>query len=106
LLLILVGCALGLLISSLARREETVEALGSPIALVMTALGGGMFPVEMAPAWLQRISFFLPTGWAMDGYHDLIWFGKGVTDILPNLAVLAAFAAVFLLIGIWRLRWE
>lgn len=106
LLLILMASALGLLISALARREETVEAVGPPVALVMTALGGGMFPVEMAPEWLQSVSFFLPTGWAMHGYHQLIWFGQGTADILPNLAVLAGFTVVFFVLGIRSLRWE
>jgi ABC-type multidrug transport system permease subunit len=106
LLLILVASALGLLVSALARREEAVEAMGAPISLVLTALGGGMFPVEMAPAWMRTVSMMLPTGWAMDGYHKLLWEGLSWTSVLPNLAVLSAFAAVFLFVGIRYLRWD
>jgi ABC-2 type transport system permease protein len=106
LFVILVGCALGLMISALARREETVEALGAPVALVLTALGGGMFPVEMAPDWLQTVSMLLPTGWAMDGYHDLIWYGGGIADVALNLLVLAGFATVFLIIGVSTLKFD
>jgi ABC-2 type transport system permease protein len=106
LLLILVASALGLLVSALARREEAVEAMGAPISLVLTALGGGMFPIEMAPAWMRTVSMCLPTGWAMDGYHKLLWEGLSWTSVLPNLAVLSAFAAVFLFVGIRYLRWD
>jgi len=107
LLVILVGCSLGMLLSAIARREETVEALSAPVALLMTALGGGMFPLELGPAWLKQASFFLPTGWAMDGYHQLLWLeGTTLTTVLPHLGVLSAFAAVFFALGVWFLRWE
>jgi ABC-2 type transport system permease protein len=105
-LLILVASALGLLVSALARREEAVEAMGAPISLVLTALGGGMFPVEMAPAWMQKVALCLPTGWAMDAYHKLLWEGLGSMSVLPNAGVLAAFAAVFLFVGVRYLRWD
>src|SRR5204863_6594535 len=42
LLLIVVACAIGLTVSALARREETAESLGIPIAVALTAMGGGM----------------------------------------------------------------
>jgi ABC-2 type transport system permease protein len=106
LVFILVGCSLGLLIAALVRREENVQLLGGPVALVMAALGGGMFPVEMAPSWMQRLSLLFPTGWAMQAYHLLMWDGAGLRTVLPNLLVLAAFAAVFFLVGVRSLKWE
>jgi ABC-2 type transport system permease protein len=105
LVFILVGCSLGLMISALARREENVQLLGGPIGLVMAALGGGMFPVEMAPAWMQRLALVFPTGWAMQAY-GLMRQGQGVAAVLPHLLVLAGFAVAFFLIGIRSLRWE
>jgi ABC-type multidrug transport system permease subunit len=106
LVFILVGCSLGLMISALARREENVQLLGGPIGLVMAALGGGMFPVEMAPAWMQKLALAFPTGWAMQAYHKLMWEGASVAAVLPNLLVLAGFAGVFFLIGARSLQWE
>ncbi len=106
LLLIVVACAMGLTVSTLARREETAESLGVPIAIVLTALGGGMFPVERAPQWMQTVAILLPTGQAMDAYHKLIWFDQGLSAIGMNLLVLAGFAAAFFAFGVSRLRWE
>jgi len=107
LLLILVACAMGLMISALSRREETAESVGVPIAVVLTALGGGMFPLgDNSPAFLRTIALGLPSGWAMDGYHKLLWYGQGLSSIGPNLLVLAAFAAVFLWLGVRKLQWE
>jgi ABC-type multidrug transport system permease subunit len=106
LLLILVGTALGLAISALCRREETVEAIGVPVSLVLTALGGGMFPTHKAPEWMKGVANVLPTGWAMDAYHKLLREQLGLAAIWPNLLILALFAALFFAIGLWKLRWE
>jgi ABC-type multidrug transport system permease subunit len=106
LLFILVGCSLGLMISALARREENVQVLGAPVGLVMTALGGGMFPVEQSDVWMQRVALLFPTGWAMNAYHELMWNGASVTAVWLNLLVLAGFAAVFFVIGTRSLQWE
>jgi len=103
---IFVGSALGLTISALVQSEETVQAVCAPIALVMTALGGGMFPLDAAPGWLKQLAFLFPTGWAMDAYHKLIWDGLAWTTILPNIGVLAGFSILFFVLGIWSLRWD
>jgi ABC-2 type transport system permease protein len=112
LMFILVGCALGLMIAALAPSEEAVQVIGSPVALILTTLGGGMFPLELGPQWMQTAARCLPTGWAMFAYHTLMWQGTPQTalatlvSIVPNLLVLAGFAAVFLVIGVLSLRWE
>jgi ABC-2 type transport system permease protein len=103
---ILVGSALGVMVSALARREENVQLIGGPVCMVMAALGGGLFPFGMSPPWMQKMALLFPTGWAMQAYHKLMWEGLGWQVVLPNLLVLAAFAAVFLTIGVRRLRWE
>jgi ABC-type multidrug transport system permease subunit len=106
LVFILVGCSLGLMISALARREENVQVLGGPVGLVMTALGGGMFPVEQSPPWMQWVALVFPTGWAMNAYHQLMWENAHVWDVWLNLLVLAGFSAGFFLIGVRSLHWE
>jgi ABC-2 type transport system permease protein len=99
LLFILVACSLALAISAWAKRPEQVQDIGAAVGLLMTALGGGMFPIEMAPAWMQRIALLLPTGWAMQAYHLLMWEGAGWKAVLPHVLVLAGFATVFFTLG-------
>jgi ABC-2 type transport system permease protein len=106
LLLIVVACAMGLTVSTLARREETAESLGVPIAIVLTAMGGGMFPIKSAPEWMQIFAKFLPSGQAMEAYHKLLWTGSDLSSIGLNLLILAGFAAAFMAFGVSRLRWE
>ena len=74
--------------------------------VLQTALGGGMFPVERAPKWMQTVAMLLPTGQAMDAYHKLLWSNGGLSSIGLNLLILLGFAAAFFAFGVRRLRWE
>jgi ABC-2 type transport system permease protein len=53
---------------------------------------------------MQRIAHVTPHAWALDGYAELVRRGGGTLDILPELAVLSAYAIVLLALAAWRLR--
>jgi len=80
------------------RNDE--KMLGSAIiaGLVMSALSGCWWPIEITPAWMQKTASILPTGMALNALHRLISFGKGFSDILPNLIGLLLTAGFFSLL--------
>lgn len=86
--------------------ETPVQAssVGMLASLVMAGLGGCWWPSEIMPEWLRTAAHVFPTTWAMDGFHALISFGKGVDAVAIPAAVLAAFGAVFALWGAAKLR--
>jgi ABC-type multidrug transport system permease subunit len=86
-----VAASLGVLAGSLVRNEDRVVGLCVLASLVMAALGGCWWPLEIAPAWLRTLAHCLPTGWALDALHQLISFGAGWEAVLRPLAVLAGF---------------
>jgi ABC-type multidrug transport system permease subunit len=56
------------------------------------------------PRWMQHAGHALPTAWAMDGFHALISFGRGLEGVaLPSL-VLLLFACAFSAAGARLLR--
>jgi hypothetical protein len=73
-------------------------------AMVLAAIGGCWWPAEVMPRWLQTAAHALPTTWAMDGFHALISFGRGVDAVLLPAAVLLGFGALFVLVGARFLR--
>lgn len=86
---------------STVEQASTVGWIGS---MVLAGLGGCWWPGEVMPEWLQQASHALPTAWAMDGFHALISFGRGVDAVaLPSL-VLLGFAAFFGVLGTRFLR--
>ena len=85
--------SVGVLIGSLCASEDRVVGLCVLVSLLMGALGGCWWPLEMAPPALQTVALCLPTGWALQALHQLISFGSGFGPVLTPLAVLLMFGA-------------
>lgn len=82
-------------------QASTVGWIGS---MVLAGLGGCWWPSEVMPEWLQKAAHVFPTAWAMDGFHALISFGRGVEAVVLPSLVLLGFAAVFGVLGTRFLR--
>ncbi len=90
--------SLALLLGSLARTDSQAANLGAFATMTLAALGGCWWPIEVAPAWMQQLQMFTPTGWTMDAMHKLISFDMAWQSALPHLAtlVIATFAVGWL----------
>jgi len=88
-----VACSLGVLVGSLVRAQDKVVGLCLLVALPVAALGGCWWPLEVTPPFMQLAAHLTPSAWALDGLHQLITFGAGVSAALPALGVLLAFGA-------------
>ena len=87
-------CAsLGIVVGSIGRSEGQVAGMSVLCSLVLAALGGCWWPIEITPEWMQSLQMFLPTGWAMDAMHKLISFRLGATSVLPHIIGMLAMAA-------------
>jgi len=97
--------AFSILFGSLFKNPEHMEGIAIITTLIMAALGGCWWPIEVVGRPFQILALVFPTGWTMNGLHKLISFGLGTTAILPHAAVLAAFGLGFILVGARRLKW-
>jgi len=86
-----VGGSMGVLVGSLLASEDRVTGVCVLASLLMGALGGCWWPLEIAPPGLQKIALCLPTGWALKALNQLISFGSGFEAVLLPLAVLLGF---------------
>lgn len=86
-----VAASLGVLIGSVLRAADRVAGLCILGSLLMAALGGCWWPLELAPPAMQVIAHCLPTGWAMTALHQLISFGGGFAEARGAIGVLALF---------------
>lgn len=102
----LAGTSLGLLLAALVRSAAQVSAAGTITMMTLASLGGAWWPIEIVPEWMQSLALFLPTGWAMRGFHDIITRGLDLSAVLLEAGVLLGFAALFTGIGVWRFRYE
>lgn len=93
----------GVLLATLARTPKQAEGLATVVILLMSAIGGAWFPIQMVdlPPLAETVARATITWWAVEAYHGLLWYGRGLGDaaILRDLAVLAAVGAVALLLA-------
>jgi ABC-type multidrug transport system permease subunit len=87
------AAALGLLAGSLIKSEEKVTGVCVLLSLVMGAVGGCWWPLEMAPAYARVAAHVVPTGWAMDALNQLISFGHGFEQARHAILVLVVWAS-------------
>lgn len=106
LVLALALSAFGMLVTSVTRTMNQLNAVGSVGGMALALLGGAWVPVETMPGWAQTVAPGVPTYWAMEGFRDVILEGAGVANVLVPTAVLVGFGALFTGLAAWRFRFE
>jgi ABC-2 type transport system permease protein len=94
--------ALGLLVASLSETQETAMALATLVIVTMSAVGGAWFPISMMPPFIQQLSKFTLTYWAVDGFTQVLWAGNGLLQLLPTVGILLGITAGLMAVAIWR----
>jgi ABC-2 type transport system permease protein len=98
--------AFGMLVTSVTRTMNQLNAVGSVGGMALAMLGGAWVPVAAMPAWAQAVAPIIPTYWAMQGFEDVILDGAGVPDVMTAVLVLVGFGALFTALAAWRFRFE
>ena len=97
----------GLMLATFARTRAQLSGMSTIIILTMSALGGSMFPRFLMSETMQKLGLLTFNGWALDGYLKVFWRDAPVWQLWPQVAVLAALAAVFLTLArTFARRWE
>jgi ABC-2 type transport system permease protein len=96
----------GLLVAALGRTPEATRGLAIFVTLIMVMLGGAWVPSFIFPEWLQKLSLFVPTRWAVDGLDAMTWRGQDFSAALAPIGVMLAFSAVFAGLAIMRFDWD
>ena len=103
-LLAIVSEGLGILLSSLARREAQAIQFLPFVVLPAFLLSGVFWPIEAIPAWLRPVSYVLPTTYAVEAVRSVTLRGWGLDKIYPDVVALLIFASVFLVLATLLLR--
>jgi ABC-2 type transport system permease protein len=99
--------AFGLFLASLCRTRAQLGGFSLLVILVMSALGGSMFPRFLMTPAMQKAGLLTFNAWALDGYVKVFWREAPLGALLPQLGVLAAWLVVFLVSArLFARRWE
>lgn len=74
--------AFGMILAAMARSYEQISASITVIVLVMSAVGGSMFPRILMPSWMKNVGLLTINGWSIDGFLDAMYRFKGPGAIL------------------------
>jgi len=97
------GC-LSVLAGLLCRTEKQVILVAIFGAMVLSALGGCWWPIELVPETLKTIAMLTPSYWAMHGLQSVLYFGRSHEVLIFECPVLLGFAALLGLAALWSAR--
>ena len=97
----------GLMLASVSRSRMQLVAISNLAILLMSALGGSMYPRFLMPEKMQKFGLLTLNAWAIDGFTKIFWRDEPARAVLPQVAVLIAVGVVFFLIARKMAeRWE
>ncbi|MEI7632184.1 MAG: ABC transporter permease [bacterium] len=97
---------IGLAVGGWAKNERQAAPLANIIVFPMMFLSGTFFPRYVMPEWLQNMSGYLPLTPVIDGIRLIATEGKHLTDLGPQIGLIAVWIAVIYFIAFRVFRWE
>ncbi|MFF0544979.1 ABC transporter permease [Nocardia thailandica] len=98
------GVALGLLASAFARTEFQAVQFMPVVVAPQIFLCGLLVPRDQLPDWLEKISDVMPLSYAVDALQQVSRYPEPTAAMWRDLAVVAGFAIVALVLGAATLR--
>ncbi len=99
-----VGAGAGMLAGTLFRTPEQASSVGPTVGLAFAMLGGCMWPLAIVSSTMRTVGHLVPQAWAVDAWTSLLARHGTILTISPQLGMLCAFAALFLVLATSRLR--
>ncbi len=110
----LAASGFGLVLATVCLTRGQLSGASTVAILLMSAIGGSMFPRFMMPELMNKAALLTFNGWALDGFLKIFWYDDpavglsgALLDLLPQLAVLAAMTVGFVALARHLARrWE
>jgi ABC-2 type transport system permease protein len=101
------AAAFGIMLGTLCRSRGQLAGVSTTVILLMSAVGGSMFPRFAMSEGLQTAGLFTFNAWALDGYQKVFWRDAPVWELWPQVLVLAGLTVAFLFgARLVARRWE
>lgn len=92
--------SLGLIIGSFLERPESFGLVSTFAIYPLFLLSGALYPINNLPSWMRILTHIDPVTYAVDGLRGAILHVSAM-PYTPNLLIVIAFDALFILIGTW-----
>ena len=98
--------AIGLLIAARTASEEFAGGILNTVTWPMMLLSGAWFSLEGSHSWVQQLAQIFPLTHMIDATRAIMSEGATLSQVMPQVWVLAAMSAVFLALGAYIFKWE
>ncbi len=99
--------AFGMLLASLCETRAQLGPLSTLVILIMSSIGGSMFPRFLMPPAMQKAGLLTINAWAIDGFTKIFWRDEPISHLWPQVTVLLSVGVVlFLIARKLAKRWE
>ena len=95
LLYLFFATALGVFLGTISRSMAQFALLIILVVVVLQLLSGGSTPVESQPAWLQAVTYFLPSRHFVSFSQVIVYRGGGLDAVWRNFLMVAAIGLAF-----------
>ena len=92
--------SLSIFLGSICRKEQVIIGLAILIANLSAAMAGCWWPMEVVPRTFRTLGMAVPAWWAMDAFHQVIFFHKGLETLVLHYVVLLGYTASFSFLAI------
>ena len=94
---IALSLALGLLVSTIAKKQVVALLISAAIMIMpIVFLSGMLFPIENMPTVIKPISAIIPARWYIDAMRKLMIQGVGFSGILQDFIILCVMTLVII----------
>ena len=102
---VLCSTAIAFAIAPYVTSESQANGIARLLGLTLAPLGGAWWPLEIVPDFMRVIGYLSPIAWAMSAFQDVMWYGGGMVDILPEIGVLLAATVILFFFGVRGFRY-
>jgi len=98
--------ALGYVIASFAKTEDSANGITSVVQFPMMFLSGTFFPIEAMPAPLQTVARLIPLTYLSDALRQVMVGGAAFASLGVCTAVLLGWLVVCFMIAARKFQWQ
>jgi ABC-2 type transport system permease protein len=99
--------AFGMLLASTCKTRAQLGPLSTLVILIMSSVGGSMFPRFLMPEAMQKAGLLTINAWAIDGFTKVFWRDEPISHLWQQvLVLLLAGVAFFVIARRFARRWE
>ena len=101
----ILAVSIGTFCIAITRNSQEASILSNILIMSLLMIGGCFVPIELFPEFVNKISKFFPTRWAMDMVFE---FQNGVlvSELWRNIVVILLFSITFFLLAAYKTKFS